>query len=567
MGSSETIMKLVIYIDAKLMNPDPNTGLPQVGNLAFARKVAGVANVIFQSKTTADFTNRNEFNWGQAYKISASSTPPQPSTFVAAECLPQPISAGFMCDWRPDPTKPPLQFMPAQQPGDAGFLQQYPANQGMFGTKNQPAKWYNQVWCSTSGSGFNCIYTDTTTYPGLTYRGYQVQNTYQVSWEASNYAPGIFAASWTAPYTFNIPPNKDPLQNVKFLSWGYPIIGDVPTWFDYGTIDPLNHDPSRAFPSSLVSASVPSFGAAPPFAPVSVGFRLDWTGSSYSAKLREEYANAVYQYLSQSTKGWLNINNVYVGTYISGQASLRHDTSVGDYLPGETQPEKIRSFLRAVAACISPRFAPTLTDWNYSRGSAYDLSTTSLVGVPAFFRLVWSKLVGSIVSLATASLNYLKPRIQAAVEGQFAGVTIEYESVNKVGADSASVKIKVSNCPTDQVPQLFALIDGVATQERNNPQAILPDPVRAQNDIPASGIFDETAPESRMIEASPSAPSEQYLPGQEAEYQQPSTAANYATNSYPQGQNFNPYQGQGQTPMPGFGGQALTYRPAAQVGA
>ena len=34
-------MKLVIYIDAKLMNPDPNTGLPQVGNLAFARKVAG----------------------------------------------------------------------------------------------------------------------------------------------------------------------------------------------------------------------------------------------------------------------------------------------------------------------------------------------------------------------------------------------------------------------------------------------------------------------------------------------------------------------------------------------
>ena len=82
-----TSMNLTIYIDKKLLEPNPSTGLPNIGNLAFARKVGGVANVIFQSKTTAYFSEGNQFQWQQSYQIGANLTPPQPSTFVSIPYL------------------------------------------------------------------------------------------------------------------------------------------------------------------------------------------------------------------------------------------------------------------------------------------------------------------------------------------------------------------------------------------------------------------------------------------------------------------------------------------------
>ena len=73
---------LVIYVDPALLKQNPTTHKIQLGNLILARKVGGVANVVFQSKTTSNFTNRNVFSWTQSLKIGASSTPPGNTTFV-----------------------------------------------------------------------------------------------------------------------------------------------------------------------------------------------------------------------------------------------------------------------------------------------------------------------------------------------------------------------------------------------------------------------------------------------------------------------------------------------------
>ena len=83
-----------------------------------------------------------------------------------------------MCDWTGAPGNP-LQYMPPAKQVDKGFTDKFPLGSGMFGTKNQPAMWYNSIWCAT-GDDWAPIYTDTETILGLEYRGYQVENNYQV---------------------------------------------------------------------------------------------------------------------------------------------------------------------------------------------------------------------------------------------------------------------------------------------------------------------------------------------------------------------------------------------------
>ena len=80
-------MKLVLYIDSKLLVQDPVTNKPKLGNLTLARKVGGTANVVFQSKTTDDFSNANEFQWNQSLKIGAYSIPPVEGVFVCDHVL------------------------------------------------------------------------------------------------------------------------------------------------------------------------------------------------------------------------------------------------------------------------------------------------------------------------------------------------------------------------------------------------------------------------------------------------------------------------------------------------
>lgn len=66
--------------------------------------------------------------------------------------------------------------------GDEGFQKKYPTSSGMFGTKDQPNKWFNSIWCATANGPYNCIYTETTpTVPGMNYRAYMVENNYQAS--------------------------------------------------------------------------------------------------------------------------------------------------------------------------------------------------------------------------------------------------------------------------------------------------------------------------------------------------------------------------------------------------
>lgn len=89
---SETTMTLVVYIDEKLLKPDAN-GNPQLANLTLSRKVGGVANVIFQSKSTASFSNYNDFKWGQAYQIGAAQKPPQGGVFVSLPLYSSPYMA------------------------------------------------------------------------------------------------------------------------------------------------------------------------------------------------------------------------------------------------------------------------------------------------------------------------------------------------------------------------------------------------------------------------------------------------------------------------------------------
>ena len=77
-----TTMKLIVYIDPYLLIRDPTTGKVQLGNMTVARKVGGVANVIFRGWPNNYFSVINVFEWNQAYQIGASLTPPQPSAVV-----------------------------------------------------------------------------------------------------------------------------------------------------------------------------------------------------------------------------------------------------------------------------------------------------------------------------------------------------------------------------------------------------------------------------------------------------------------------------------------------------
>ena len=65
-----------------------------------------------------------------------------------------------------------------------------------------------------------------------------------------------------------------------------------------------------------------------------------------------------------------NISDVYIGTYLSARVSLKPSTIFGDYLPGETEGDKIRYFLKGIVSVISPRFAPNVLDWNYEYGKS-----------------------------------------------------------------------------------------------------------------------------------------------------------------------------------------------------
>ena len=193
-----TEMTLVVYIDKTLLQHDPTTHKPNLGNLTLARKVQGVANVIFQGRTTSDFSEANTFTWSQSYKIGATMSPPGGGAFVSAlfdfgtyglmtlqvqadggKVL---IAAGYMCDWM-GPDGSDMQYVPTPVQGDSGFLQNYPAEQGKFGSKHQPDGWYNSIWCSTSNGEYSSIYAETpgSFPPGMLYRGYLVENNYQVS--------------------------------------------------------------------------------------------------------------------------------------------------------------------------------------------------------------------------------------------------------------------------------------------------------------------------------------------------------------------------------------------------
>ena len=102
--------------------------------------------------------------------------PPQ----IKATTAKKAIAPGYMCDWMGTGGQP-LQYMPDAKAADEGFKKRYPAKQGMFGTKNQPEKWFNAIWCSTNGDNYSCIYTEASVTPGMDYRGYQVENNYQAS--------------------------------------------------------------------------------------------------------------------------------------------------------------------------------------------------------------------------------------------------------------------------------------------------------------------------------------------------------------------------------------------------
>lgn len=77
-----TSIKLVIYVDPKLLEQDPSTGSPNLGNLTLARKVGGVANTVFQSKSPDDFSEANDFGWKQAYQIGAYKQLPAAGAMV-----------------------------------------------------------------------------------------------------------------------------------------------------------------------------------------------------------------------------------------------------------------------------------------------------------------------------------------------------------------------------------------------------------------------------------------------------------------------------------------------------
>ncbi|EQB49415.1 hypothetical protein CGLO_11256 [Colletotrichum gloeosporioides Cg-14] len=534
-----------IYIDQKLMEPDPTTGLPQLGNLSLVRKVAGTANVVFQSKTTAYFSNKNQFSWEQKYQIGANLTPPQPSAFVSASTGPKNIAAGQMCDWSSvKPNGPPLQYMPDAKQADQGFLTKYPTSSGMFGTKNQPSMWYNSVWCSTGGSTYSCIYTDTVPpLPGMTYRAYLVENKYQVSWETSNFAPGVFSGSWSNPWEFSIPPG----ENIKFVSWvskisfsglirgkavtearnlkGYatatPGPTDSPLWYDYGTNDPGQHDPSKSIGNSGTPLSMNL--ALSSFKPVFVSMRLGWNGNDYTTAKKQENASAMMAYLTKSTSGWLVIQNVYIGTWVSADVGLRPNTSFGDYVPGETEGDKLRFYLRSLVNNIAPRYGPTYLDWNYGAGitsdddtpepQAKDLAPNAFSN---FFKLFWQHLPpGAALDAAQASAGFLSGIILAKIKGDIQPTAnLEYSSVTQSGNDKASTVFKVSGLNTTQFSQALGVAQTLIAQEAarkspvpGKPNVPTPDDVKLTPDTNAT--FEDMFPSGQKWEHSQEAPNGQ----------------------------------------------------------
>jgi hypothetical protein len=61
-----TTYNLTIYIESALLKSG------DVANLTFARYVNNEANVVFQSKTSEDFSASNTLSWKQSYRIGAT---------------------------------------------------------------------------------------------------------------------------------------------------------------------------------------------------------------------------------------------------------------------------------------------------------------------------------------------------------------------------------------------------------------------------------------------------------------------------------------------------------------
>lgn len=189
MANRPVDIKLVIYIDQELLKQDTTTGLPNLANLTLARKVGGVANVVFQSKSPTDFSDQNDFTWQQSYQIGAYKKQPESGVLVRLRKISssvlgidmQQVGSGArkvsiapnsMCDWT-GVNNVPLQYMPDPVQADAGWFEKFNKSMGMFGTKNQPREWLNAIYCST-GNVYQPIYTEVVKpASGLTYRGFK----------------------------------------------------------------------------------------------------------------------------------------------------------------------------------------------------------------------------------------------------------------------------------------------------------------------------------------------------------------------------------------------------------
>jgi len=53
---------------------------------------------------------------------------------------------------------------------------------------------------------------------------------------------------------------------------------------------------------------------------------------------------------------------------LSGLAILKQDSSFADFLPGETNEEKITFYLRNIISMIAPSHAPDVVNWNNQKG-------------------------------------------------------------------------------------------------------------------------------------------------------------------------------------------------------
>ncbi|KAJ0302123.1 hypothetical protein Brms1b_012126 [Colletotrichum noveboracense] len=469
-----TQINLYFYIDQNLLPPATPGGLPQLGNLALARQVGGKANVIFQSKTKALFSNKNLFSWEQKYKIGADSTKPRSGAFVKASTALQTITAGQMCDWKPGNSRNPLQYMPDAEGADSGFTAKYPDG-GMFGTKDQPSMWYNSVWCSTANNNYSPIYTDSATTPGLTYRAYLVEDKYVLSWQQDDFAPGVFASSWSSPWGFSISPGNN--TNVDhYVSW----------WFDYGTRDPGQHDPVHA-----KGDSGPPLANDRQLESVVVSMRLGWEGSEYTTARQKEYATTVREYLDKYTAGWLVVQNVFVGPWLSADIGMRPNTSLGEYMPGETEGEKLRLYFRSLVNNIAPRYSPTHLDWHYG-AQPNEVTTGSWTKL---FKLFWRSLPpGSVLAAATASAVFLRDVIQSELQNRYNhSATLKFERIETSSVGTATTVISVTGLDASQFANALSVANDYVTKEQRrmdvmakHPEIQTPDDVHMCSDTNAT---------------------------------------------------------------------------------